>query len=75
MDYYFKEVLPRMSAGRFLSFEDCKFGAGVFGEAEFLANLNKPIWEITPEGKISSLSLDNSRMLSIEEIRERTNKN
>ena len=71
MTYYFKEVLPRMEAGIFLSFEDKKFGAGVFGEAEALHKMEKPIYEITLENKIYPMQIDFSRKLSIEETRKR----
>jgi uncharacterized protein YqgQ len=71
MDYYFKEVLPKMKSGIFLSFEDRKFGAGVFGEAEFLKKRGKLIYELTLEGKIDFMPIDYSRMLSIEETRKR----
>jgi hypothetical protein len=72
MLYYFEKVLPRMDAGTFLSFEDGMFGAGVFGEAEWLYKKEKPIYEITVGGIITPLSsLDYSRCLSIEETIER----
>jgi len=72
MDYYFEEVLPKMGAGVFIAFKDGKFGAGVFGEADFLLRAGKPIYEIDLEGRISEMaSLDSSRRLSVEETRER----
>ncbi len=74
MEYYFKEVLPRMDGGVFLPFADGRFGAGVYGEAEFLAKEEKPIWEINREGKIEKLVLDARRALTIEETIERLNK-
>lgn len=71
MNYFFQEVLPAMEAGVFQPFADGKFGAGVFGEAKFLQERRKPLWEITLEGKISSLVLDEARALSVEETRKR----
>lgn len=72
MRYYFEEVLPRMSAGVFLAFpEDMRFGKGVWGEAEFLDSMGKPIYEINLDLKISPLVLEPSRMLSVEETRAR----
>ena len=71
MDYFFQEVLPATSAGVFLTFEDGNFGAGVFGEAEFLHQQGKPIYEISIDGVINSMSLDFARKLSIEETRAR----
>ncbi len=50
MSYYFEKVLPKMDAGVFQPFADGKFGAGVFGEAEFLHEQGRPIYEITLEG-------------------------
>lgn len=74
MQYYFTQVLPNMAAGIFLPFEDDMFGAGVYGEAKFLAEHNKPIWEISFDGGISILKLSDSRALSIEETRKRVYK-
>ncbi len=74
MDYFFKEVLPKMEAGIFLPFEDGKWGAGVYGEAEFLYERGKPIYEIDLEGRIKEMDLDMSRVLSIEETRARVYK-
>ncbi len=71
MDYFFKEVLPHIAAGIFLPFEDGKFGAGVYKEAEFLNGRGKPIYEINLEGKIKEMDLDQSRVLSVEETRAR----
>ncbi|MBT4322201.1 hypothetical protein HOD53_03380 [Candidatus Woesearchaeota archaeon] len=70
-DYYFKDVLPNMDAGTFLPFEDDMLGAGVYGEAEFLADAGKPIYEISIGGVITRLELDESRRLSVEETRKR----
>jgi hypothetical protein len=71
MLYYFSEVLPKMMAGVFLPFKDDMFGAGVYGEANFLYQQNKPIFEINRKGIIKTLILDSKRSLSIEETRKR----
>ena len=71
MDYFFKEVLPAMTKGIFLPFEDGKFGAGVFKEANFMAESGKLIYEINLEGIITGMNIDSSKSLSIEETRER----
>jgi hypothetical protein len=71
MDYYFQKVLPGMAAGIFLPFEDGMIGAGVYGEAEFLAANGKPLHEISLEGAIRGLALDPARKLSIEETKLR----
>lgn len=74
MKYYFEKVLPVMAAGVFQPFADGKFGAGVFGEAKFLYEQGKPIYEITLDGIITELELDNSRALTVEETRTRVYK-
>lgn len=74
MDYFFQEVLPATAAGVFLAFEDGKFGAGVFGEAKFLHEQGKPIYEITLDGVVTGLELDDSRALTVEETRKRVYK-
>jgi len=71
MKYYFEKVLPTMDAGIFQPFADGKFGAGVFGEAKFLHERGKPIYEITLDGIVTDLQLDESKVLSVEETRER----
>lgn len=71
MGYFFEKVLPDMDAGVFLTFEDGMFGAGVFKEARWLHEHSKPIHEISLEGKIQEMTLDESRMLSVEETRAR----
>jgi hypothetical protein len=71
MDYYFKEVLPQMESGIFLPFEDGMLGAGVYGEAEFIANDGKLIYEIDFVGNIERMFLDSTRKLSVSETRER----
>jgi len=71
MDYFFKQVLPRMSAGVFLPFEDGLWGAGVYKEAEFLHDQGKPIWEISRNGYIQPMVLHLASVLSVEETRKR----
>lgn len=72
MDYYYKEVLPWCNAGIFLPFRDGSWGAGVFGEAEFLAKLGLPIFQITHDGLITRINnLIDVPVLSIEETRLR----
>ena len=71
MKYYFEEVLPKMNAGIFLTFEDGMFGIGVFGEAEFISSRGNPIWEVNLEGQIRTMFLEQQRKLTIEQTRER----
>lgn len=72
MDYYYTEVLPTYSIGIFLPFRDGAWGAGVFGEAEFLHRLGCPILEITREGTTRQvLNMDHLPVLSVEETRTR----
>lgn len=71
MDYFLAEVLPYMDAGVFLPFSDGKLGAGVFWEAEFIANAGKPIYEISLERIIIFMAIDVSRRLSAEETNAR----
>jgi len=72
MPYFLEKVLPKMSAGIFLAFKDGMLGAGIFQEAKFLSCQGKPIYEINFEGRITGMQLGNSRALSIEETRKRT---
>lgn len=75
MDYYYAVVLPTCSAGIFLPFRDGKWGAGVFGEAQFLHKINHPIFQITWNGEITIVGdLGNIPVLSIEETRKRIRK-
>ena len=74
MNYYFKELLPKMAAGTFLAFEDKMFGAGVFGESAFIDTNRGPVWEINLDGIIFPLAIDTSRMLSVEETVKRVYK-
>lgn len=72
MNYYYKEVLPSCSAGIFLPFRDGKWGAGVFGEAEFLYNRGYQIFQIDAEGKVTKINfLDATRVLTVDETRKR----
>lgn len=86
MDYYFQEVLPDVDAGIFVLFRDGMFGKGVFGEAEFLEQSGKSIYEVDFDWKkyisssvgrplnlvrFISLNLDSSRCLSVEETMKR----
>jgi hypothetical protein len=72
MKYYFDIILPRMSAGIGLTFEDNMLGAGVFGELEKILELGKPIYEINENGIIFPIKkMDTSRKLSIEETQGR----
>jgi len=73
MKYYFEMVLPEISVGVFLPFVDGMLGAGVFGEAEFLHQREKQIFEINNAGVICPMGLDLSRKLSIEETFARIN--
>lgn len=69
--YFKEEVLPKMSEGIFLSFEDGKFGAGVFKEAKFLFEAHKPVWRIDVDGIIEALDFRCAEALSVDETRER----
>lgn len=72
MLYYYREVLPTCSAGVFLPFRDGKWGAGVFGEAEFLYNRGCDIFQIDSGGMVTKINfLDARKALSIEETRKR----
>ncbi|MBR9702661.1 hypothetical protein GOV10_01370 [Candidatus Woesearchaeota archaeon] len=71
MDYFFAEVLPYMDAGIFLPFEDGLFGKGVYGEAQWLVDNDKPIYQIDVRGNISDLLLNPNLCLSVEDTRAR----
>jgi len=72
MDYYYKEVLPSCRIGIFLPFRDGSWGAGVFGEAEFLDQRGSLIYQITHDMVISRIGdLSRINVLSIEETRLR----
>ena len=74
MLYYYEKVLPHMDAGIFLPFEDGMWGAGVFHEAEFLQQQEKPIYEINVNGDILEAHLNPAKKLSIEDTRARVYK-
>ena len=73
---YFLELLslPEFSGGVFLPFQDGMLGAGIWAEAEQLQKFWKHIFEITTDSKIKPLVLDESRMLTVEQTRERLKK-
>ena len=73
MDYFYKEVLPDCQAGVFLPFRDGKWGAGIFGEAKYLAENKCSIWQIDTKGHITRILLDElaALTLSIEKTRKR----
>lgn len=71
MEYYFEEVLPEMDAGVFLPFEDGTYGAGTAAEAEFLAEHDRPVYEIGYNGVIRELDIDEMDVLSVGETRDR----
>jgi hypothetical protein len=78
MLYFYEEVLPHCDGGVFLPFGDGMWGAGVFGEADFLMNHDKEVWVITPgslsQGAIAVLkvrTLDDVSALTPEETRSR----
>ena len=71
MDYFFKKVLPDCHGGVFLPFRDGAWGAGVVGEADFIAGQGFPIWQITCAGEISRVDIAKIRRLDIEETRSR----
>ncbi len=74
MRYYFDEVLPDATVGVFLPFPDGTIGAGVWAEAEFLANRGCLVYEIDREGNITHFNFDESRRLSVEQTRAKLNK-
>ncbi|MBI2632780.1 MAG: hypothetical protein HYW78_00095 [Parcubacteria group bacterium] len=71
MEYFYKEVLPDCAIGIILPFRDGAYGAGVFGEAEFLVKQGCPLYQITHRGIIKKISIDNIVFLSVEETRHR----
>jgi hypothetical protein len=71
MEYFFKEFIPKMSLGGFLSYRDGMFGAGVYAEAVQMYQERKPIYQIDYEGIIFEMNLDDSKRLSISETRAR----
>lgn len=73
MKYYFEEVLPTCDAGIFVPFSDGKWGAGVWGEALWLAERKKPISKLTQRFELSDLiiSVEEPNALSIKQTRDR----
>jgi hypothetical protein len=78
MDYYFQELLPSMDGGAFVPFRDGKFGKGVFGEAEFLANSGKESYVVDFDWKNLELKglrcfdpRDTFRCLTVEQTQAR----
>lgn len=68
MDYFYKEVLPQCDGGVFLPFRDGSWGAGIFGEAEFLLEIGRPIWQIATDGVVTQITdLASVSLLSVEE--------
>lgn len=74
MDYYFAEVLPYVTIGVFLPFPDGTIGAGVWAEAEFLANRGCSVYEIDREGNIFQFDFNENRKLTVEQTRAKLNK-
>ena len=71
MSYFYKELLPKMDILVLLAFEDNMIGAGVYGEANKMVEMNKPIYEISRSGNIEKAVIDENRKLSIEETKKR----
>jgi hypothetical protein len=71
MLYFYEKVLPKMDSGIFLPFDDGLFGAGVFKEAAFLHERQKPVWQINLNGLVEVLDVRVARALSVEETRKR----
>ncbi len=72
MNYFYECVLPECHAGIFLPFCDGKWGAGVFGEADWLVKHDCPIWEINHYGRIRKIEcFQEIPFLNVEETRKR----
>ncbi len=78
MPYFYEEVLPLCDEGVFLPFGDGAWGAGVYGEAQFLFDRGKKVWVILnrafwEHGATMLLvqTLDNVTVLTPEETRLR----
>ncbi|MCL5018756.1 MAG: hypothetical protein M1416_03265 [Candidatus Pacearchaeota archaeon] len=72
MKYYFEEILPKMSAGIGLPFEDGMYGAGIFGELKMLSEMGKPIWRISWNGGIREIEKLNPELaLSVGDTKKR----
>ena len=73
MLYYYQEVLPLCQAGIFLPFRDGKWGAGVFGEAEFFLKKGQLVYQITHLGAVTPIiDLEEIHPISIAETRQCT---
>ena len=72
MDYFYLCVLPHCDAGIFMPFRDGNYGAGVYGEAKWMVENGRPIWEITHEGQIRKIeNIQDIACLSVDETRKR----
>lgn len=71
MRFFFEQELPFVDQGVFLPFEDGLFSSGAFREAEFLLQRDKPIYEISPYGRITPLTLCPEQKLSVADTRKR----
>ena len=71
MDYFFKEVLPKMNVGAFLPFQDGKLGKGVYSEMEFLSGSGNEIYEMDWNGNVWQATLNPKRCLTVEQTRAR----
>ncbi|MDY6789546.1 MAG: hypothetical protein SVV03_06320 [Candidatus Nanohaloarchaea archaeon] len=73
MKYFFDEVLPNIDIGVFLPFKDGKWGAGVFKEARFLYNNDKPVYRMSYTGELEEIDIEDLEddVLSVEETRGR----
>jgi len=73
MKYYYTEVLPFCDKNISLPFRDGRLGAGVFGEARFIAFQHHSTWTwlILPTGEIEIVRFKEIKALSIPATRER----
>ena len=71
MDYYYQEVLPGCHGGVFLPFQDGKWGAGVWGEAKFLADRHLLLYTISHYGIVGAAHLSDTECLTVAETRDR----
>ena len=73
--YFTEMLLPECRGGVFLAFRDGRWGAGIFNEAKALQEAGQPIWQITPNGHVTTLqSMDEIVPLSVPETRQRVYK-
>lgn len=75
MDYFIRVILPNCQGGVFLPFRDGAWGAGVFKEAKFLADNGCPLWMITADGALVTVTLSAVHALSVDETRARIRTN